>query len=652
MKIRTKLALIIALTIIMPTLIISSYFIFESRDVAVNHFDNIASREITQIDKTFTLFFDNLEENINYISANPVLAGIIPDAPKFLNGDKDFAGWDKITGQTKEIHDFYKRFGESHPGLAYIYSGREDGSMIEWPGSAYADPYDPRLRPWYKLAMANPGKAVRTNAYYWSGDDSTYVGTAKTITDRNNNIIGVQSMDVTVKQLTEIVQRIKIGESGHIVLIEDNNNVLVDPLIPDNNFKQVGDLKVPLYNTLGSVSTSLFTTERQGEAYMGKIFQSQSLGWRFVALVPEKEVFAAANKQAWITVLITLCLVVLFTLIGTFFSRIITRPMDKVTQALQQISVGEGDLTARLSIESKDELGVLSESFNGFVEKLQNIIREVVKLSEQLKETSSITAQRARESHDEVNQQLDQITLVVTSVDEMSTATEEIARNAEQAAGVAGNSADASLQGQTVVEETCLAIGKLADEVGEASLVIDQLESSTQQINSILTTIQGIAEQTNLLALNAAIEAARAGEHGRGFAVVADEVRNLSHKTSLSTEEIQQMIAELQQTSQKAVDIMQRSQDMAGSTVEQANQASESLGLITESVNHIRDMAAQIATATEEQSSVTAGITDNTTRISQIASQMAADADQRLERSQKLSQLSDNMHNLVGRFKI
>jgi len=650
MNIRTKLALIIAVTIITPTIIVSSYFIYESRNSAVANFDDATQREVSQIDNMFSAFFDGQEEDISYIASAEAIASLIPNAPTFFDGNKDFPGWDKMSKEATGVFDFYARFAQHRPGIAYLYSGRTDGSMIEWPGSDYKNPYDPRVRPWYKLAMDNPDKTVRTNAYLW--EDSAFVSTAKTIRDSSNKIVGVQSMDVSVKQLTETVRKIKIGNSGHVVLIEDNNNVLVDPMVPDNNFKKIDELNTPLYKSLTGTQASLFETEREGEKYMGKVYQSARLGWRFVALVPEAEVFSAVNKQAWVTVMVSAVLVMIFTLVGAFFSRIITQPLEKITQVLQQISAGQGDLTARLSIQSKDEIGTLSESFNSFVVKLQNIICEVVKLSDELKQTSSLTAQRARESHDEVNQQLEQITLVVASVSEMSIATEEIARNAEQAAAMSGDNADASQHGQQVVGSTCQAIGQLADEVGEAAEVIDQLENNTQQINSILTTIQGIAEQTNLLALNAAIEAARAGEHGRGFAVVADEVRNLSHKTALSTEEIQQMITELQQTTKKAVDIMQRSQDMAGSTVEQANQASESLGQITESVNQIRDMAAQIATATEEQSSVSAGITDNTTQISQIAAQMSADADQRLDRSQKLRELSENMHNLVGRFKV
>lgn len=652
MKIRTKLLAVIAISVIVPILFVSSFSIYQKRAVALEHFEASSISEITQIDNAFTIFFKGIEENVSYLAENPLVKDNSFKLSNFVNGPGSFSGHKQVGGKETELFNLYESFGQTHPGLAYVYGGREDGGYVAWPDVPMKDPYDPRGRPWYKTAMANPGKVARTGAYYWAGDDATYVGTVKAVTDNSGKVIGVQAMDVSVKQLTEIVQSIRIGEAGHVVLVEDNGTVLVDPLLEEHNFKKVGELDTALFKALSGNQSGLIEVERNGESYLANVVQSPSLGWRFIALVPESEVYASANSVAWMSLIIAVVLSAVFVGIGAMFARLITRPIDSVVDVLKNIADGEGDLTTRLPVQSNDEVGELSRAFNHFMEKLQTIIQQVVGLSGELKVSAVAAADSANTSLSEVKHQLDQITLVATSVEQMSAATQEIAGNAERTSHAASESAEFSEQGQAVVMSARDSIGGLASEVATASEIIVRLSEHSQQINSILGTIQGIAEQTNLLALNAAIEAARAGDNGRGFAVVADEVRSLSQKTTVSTDDIRNMISTLQDTTQEAVAIMQRSEKMAQHSVDEANHAYDQLIQITDSVNNIRDMSAQIATATEEQSAVNAGIADNTTQIRMIADQMSDEADFRMNRSKKLHSLSEGMQEQVGRFKV
>ncbi|WP_446737434.1 methyl-accepting chemotaxis protein [Pseudomonas sp. TTU2014-080ASC] len=280
------------------------------------------------------------------------------------------------------------------------------------------------------------------------------------------------------------------------------------------------------------------------------------------------------------------------------------------------------------------------------------MIAEVVGSVQKVSDSSEHTADIAIRTNQGMQKQLAEIELVATAVHEMTATAQDVARNATLAAESANHADLAANQGKSTVQQTATAIGALAEEIGRAVGVVQTLAKDSENINAILVAIRGIAEQTNLLALNAAIEAARAGEQGRGFAVVADEVRNLAQKTQHATEEIQLMIQQLQNGTREVVRVMEQSQAKTNDSVEHANEAADSLETITRAVSVINDMNTQIASAAEEQSAVAEDINRNVNNIGQVANEVASGANEANQASAELTRLAEQQRRLINQFKV
>ena len=351
-----------------------------------------------------------------------------------------------------------------------------------------------------------------------------------------------------------------------------------------------------------------------------------------------------------------LALVVIGTLVSLlaawFLPMLVANQVREISNRIQNIAEGDGDLTVRLPVNTNDELGELASHVNQFIEKLQRIIGSVLVNTSEVSKAAESLLVVSSNSQRAADDQCHAITMVVTAVNELTMAIQEVARNTSN---TAQNTKEATLITDRGQERILLAVERvqsLAVRISETAEFMSRLESEAKNVTSVIDVIRSVAEQTNLLALNAAIEAARAGEQGRGFAVVADEVRTLASRTQQSTTDIHGMLSQLQQGVQHAVDAMGSSATMTSEAVTSATEAGQSLTGIGSAVKQISDMTLQIATAAEEQSSVTSEIDKNLVQINSLAMNTAEGASQTAAESQRLNELSIQLRQLLMQFKV
>ncbi|ELM3751729.1 methyl-accepting chemotaxis protein [Aeromonas dhakensis] len=538
-------------------------------------------------------------------------------------------------------------------GFGLTYFGSTQGVMTRQDPSLNTGNYDPRERPWYQDAV-KAGQLIVT-APYVSVTMQKLVVTLSEPVRHQGELVGAVGANLALDKLIDEVLAMQVQGDGYAMLL-DSSGLIVGHPNKELALKQIAELSPELsaatFQQWGRENNELHAATLDGRDVLLAVQPVAGTDW-LLAMVMYRDVLEAPLATLlWQLVGLTLVLMLVFSALLTAMFKYLFADLGRVAGALHDIAHGEGDLTVHINTRSKDEVGQLAESFNQFVARLHGIVSRLRDVTVELAAQSRAQAAGAQSRSQRVRQQQDEIVMVATAVTEMASATQEIAGNAEFAATTSGDAVKLAVSGQSQVGQSQRSITGLADEVADASQIIVELDAHAQKISGILATISGIAEQTNLLALNAAIEAARAGEQGRGFAVVADEVRVLSRRTHDSTDEIQQMIETLQQTTRRAVSGMETSRQLAGTSVEDAESANLSLGQINEAIGAISDMATQIAAAAEEQTSVTSEISRNTENIRHVSQELAEQANQEAAQAAELKGLTERLEQEIGRFRL
>ncbi|OCT20802.1 chemotaxis protein [Pseudomonas putida] len=532
----------------------------------------------------------------------------------------------------------------------FTYFGQNTGLFTQRPDAQMPEGYDPRKRPWYTAAVS--ANQTLLTPPYQASVGGLVVTIAIPVKARNNGeLLGVVGGDLSLDSLVDIINAVDFGGIGHAFLVDREGQVIVSP-DKDQLMKNLKDI----YPGSGlRVEPGMQDVTLGGEERIVSFTQVKGLPsaqWYIGLSIDKDKAYAALGQFRSSAIIAMIIAVAAIAAVLGLLIPLLMRPLTTMGRAMHDIAEGEGDLTRRLQVQHKDEFGELAMAFNRFVERIHASISEVASATRQVHDLSEQVMSASNASINGSEEQSLRTNSVAAAINQLGAATQEIARNAADASQHASGASDQANDGRQVVEDAINAMTALSHKISESCEQIETLNASTDEIGKILDVIKGISQQTNLLALNAAIEAARAGEAGRGFAVVADEVRNLAHRTQESAEEIHRMITSLQVGSREAVHTMNASQVSSEQTVQVANQAGERLASVTLRIGEIDGMNQSVATATEEQSAVVESLNLDITQINALNQQGVQNLNETLRHCDALSQQAGRLKQLVGSFRI
>jgi len=652
--IKQKLILAFATILLIPSLCIGwfSYKTAYSK-VEENMVEN-ANSSVVMLNHTLNQVITGTQKNVDFMASRITLEGV-----GLVQGDEDpFA---------RTMLDAYKA---THTDVELAAVGTDKGVYMNSPVTAVNAPgYDPRKRPWYIMASENKGKPTVINPYISSNSGQVVVTVSQTVSDGH----GVVSLSLSLQELTKIANEIKIGKEGYVYILDKNSNILVHPTL-----KPGSKAEGPLFEQMMKQKNGIMRYEYEGKKRLAFLITNENTGWLIGGTMSETEIVAAA-KPILIT---TLGIVLLFLVIGgiiTYFVTLsITRPLQVLVDASEQIS--NGDLRVTIPIVSHDELGKLSMSFNKMSISLRKFLQQMRQTGEQLSASSEELSASAHESAQAANQvagsiadvahsvelQLGEISNTTSTTQKMSTSIQQVAVTTNMVVGQAAEATAKAVDGSKAVDKAVSQMAQIEQTVNTSAQVVAKLGDRSKEIGQIVDTIAGIAGQTNLLALNAAIEAARAGEQGRGFAVVADEVRKLAEQSQQAARQIATLITEIQKDTDKAVVTMAdgtREVKMGAEVVDAAGQAfREIVVLVTQVSEGVKDFSTStelmsigsqhIVVAMNKIDKMSRTVSTEAETVSAATEEQSASMEEIASASQALLQAAQNLQDEVCKFKL
>ncbi len=643
-------------------LIITSYFIIS------NVSDNTRAQITTSIEGIVKLqsaevrsFFEEKGQIVHSVFASPQVIDWFSSYNQRLADIDD-------NKQYQQVTTYFKFFSDKDPAIKSVFFGSENTHEYFDLNGRYNDAdYYTNRRPWWSNGI-NQGQMYVTDPAIDNNDGSISATVTGPYYLPSGKLLGIGGIDILIATIgKDLLSKIKYQGEGEAFLMTNTGKLVFFPGFNrqfqpgslmrdiDNKFSNASGFVQLQHQTLNHTSGKGQVTW-QGEEYVVVFNQVRSdypkMNWKLGFMVPEKLISEPVTQAFWSSSLVVLVIIGLIAIVVSVMILPLTKRITRLKETMNDIADGDGDLTKRIEPLKDDEIGQLVQGFNLFIDKIQALVKETVVITEEVGQSTNTAASISKQTSYIIEDQKREIDMVAASATELAQNSNEISHNANLSQELADSAETQVEQGVLVVEQATSGINLLAENVTSAAIVVNKLKDDTQSIGEVLNVIRGIAEQTNLLALNAAIEAARAGEQGRGFAVVADEVRTLASRTQESTASIENIIDELQSTALEAVTVMESSRKEAQSSVELTEQVQNVLTEITTAITHIQSQTQEIAMSVTQQSSVAEEVSKNIENVRTLTDDTVQGAAEMSDGLQGLQTYSENLTTVVKQFKV